>query len=384
MAIWDKLGGEFIDIIEWTDDSPETMVWRFPRHGNEIKYGAKLVVREGQRAVFVNEGRVESAGSHPDVEGGVDSFGPGTYTLHTKNLPVLSTILGWPHGFESPFKAEVYFFNTRRFSDLRWGTKNPITVRDPEFGPVRLRAFGTYQIRVSDPLTFLRELVGTDRLYTVSEISDQLRNEIVARFSDRVAESGIPVLDMAANYDELGVLLTDRMATDFEEYGIEITRLLVENISLPPAVEEALDKRTSMGVIGNLDRYTRFQAAEAMEEAAKNPSGDAGAGVGMGMGFAMANQMADAMKPGGGTKEGGEQAGGSAPPPLPGQTPYHVELDGEAAGPFPPAQLERMVAQGEVDRETLVWTKGMEGWRPAGEVDALSDLFDDQPPPLPE
>lgn len=391
MGLWDKLTGEFIDIIEWTDDTPDTMVWRFRRHGNEIKYGAKLVVREGQRAVFVNEGRLSAPSD--EREGEVDSFGPGTHTLHTKNLPVLSTILGWPYGFESPFKAECYFFNTRRFSDLKWGTRNPVTLRDPEFGPVRLRAFGTYQIRVAKPVRFLREVVGTDGRFTTGEISEQLRNEIVARFSDLLGESGIPVLDLAANYDELGRYISERMKESFDEYGIEVTRLLVENISLPPEVSEALDKRTSMGVIGDLDKYTKFQAAEAMEEAAKNPSGDAGAGIGMGMGFAMAREMGKGLAgddggSGGGAGSGSGQASapGVTPPPLPGKAAYHVELDGDATGPFQPEGLRQLARDGRLTEETLVWSKGMEGWTPAGEVDDLKALFahEEGPPPLPE
>ena len=192
--IFSKLMGQFVDVIQWTDDSPDTMVWRFERQGNEIKYGAKLTVREGQTAVFVNEGEI------------ADTFTPGMYELFTRNLPILSTLQAWPHGFESPFKAEVYFCSSRVFTDLKWGTKNPVIARDAEFGPVRLRAFGTYAIRIKDPAVFLREVVGTDGHFTVDEISDQLRNIIVARFGTIVAGSGIPVLDLAANYDQLGTV----------------------------------------------------------------------------------------------------------------------------------------------------------------------------------
>ena len=199
MGLFDKIRGEFIDLIEWLDDSRDTMVYRFPRYQNEIKMGAKLVVRETQNAVFVNEGKL------------ADIFTPGTYSLSTKNLPILATLLGWKYGFNSPFKAEVYFVNTRRFVDLKWGTSNPVMLRDAEFGPIRLRAFGTYCIRISKTETFMKEIVGTDSLFRTEEITDQLRNMIVARFSDLLGESKIPILDLAANYDELGRFSTDRL-----------------------------------------------------------------------------------------------------------------------------------------------------------------------------
>ncbi len=285
MAFWDKIKGEFIDIIEWLDDSNNTLVYRFERYGNEIKNGAKLVVREGQSAIFVNGGTI------------ADVFEPGTYQLTTPNLPILSTLQGWKHGFESPFKAEVYFVSKRRFVDQKWGTKNPITLRDAEFGPIRLRAFGTYAMRVNDGGTFLREVVGTDGHFTTDEIVGQLRNLIVSRFTDILGESKIPVLDLAGNYDELAAFIAERIAPEFKDYGLDLTKLLVENISLPPAVEEALDKRSSMGILGNLDQDTKFQAATAMEKAAENSSGGGAAeGMGLGMGFAMASQMGKAMQ----------------------------------------------------------------------------------------
>ena len=200
MGLFDKLFGEVVDIIEWTDDSPNTMVYRFERYGNEIKYGAKLIVRESQYAVFVNEGQV------------ADVLGPGTWELETKNLPVMTTLQNWQHGFRSPFKAEVYFCSARRFTDLKWGTKQPLMVRDKEFGGLRLRAFGTYSTRIVDPLKFIREIVGTDGLFTTEEISNQLRNLIVSRFATIIGSSDIPVLDMAANQDQLGEFLRQRIA----------------------------------------------------------------------------------------------------------------------------------------------------------------------------
>jgi membrane protease subunit (stomatin/prohibitin family) len=373
MGLFDKLGGEFIDVIEWTDSSPNTLVHRFPRHNNEIKNGAELTVREGQNAVFIDEGRL------------ADVFGPGMYQLETENLPILSTLKGWKHGFESPFKAEVYFVNMRQFTDQKWGTKNPVTMRDPEFGPVRVRAFGTYALRVSDPGTFIKEIVGTDGHFTTEEVTDQLRNILVARFSDAMASSGIAVLDMAANYDEFGTKLSESVTGDMEAYGIELRTLLVENISLPPAVEEALDKRTSMGVIGDMSKYTQYQAAEAIEEAAKNPGsgGLAAGGMGAGLGFAMANQIGQAMSQPPAAAQPAAPPAGATPPPIPQGPQYFAAIDGKQAGPFDAAALKDRIEAGSVTRETLVWREGMAEWTAAGEVEVISKLFGAVPPPLP-
>jgi membrane protease subunit (stomatin/prohibitin family) len=299
------------------------------------------------------------------------------YELFTRNLPILSTLQAWPHGFESPFKAEVYFCSTRIFTDLKWGTKNPVIVRDSEFGPVRLRAFGTYAIRIKDPAVFIREVVGTDGHFTVDEISDQLRNTIVARFSTIVASSGIPLLDLAANYDQLGQFVLGRIAPEFTNYGLELTTILVENVSMPPEVEQALDRRTSMGIVGDLTKYTQFQAAEAMRAAASNPGG-AGQAIGMMVGMGLGQQAG----PWG--QRAPEPA--PAPPPLPSTPPapaYHVAVNGQATGPFTLDQLQAQLGSGAVTRASLVWTAGMAGWQPAGEVPALAPLFAAVPPPVP-
>lgn len=370
MGLFDKIKGEFIDVIEWTDSSPNTLVYRFQRHGNEIKNGAQLTVREGQTVVFIDEGQL------------ADVFPPGMYTLETENLPILSTLKGWKHGFESPFKAEVYFVNTRLFTDQKWGTKNPVTMRDPEFGPVRVRAFGTYAMRVADAGKFIKEIVGTDGHFTTEDVTDQVRNVLVSRFSDAMASSGIAVLDMAANYDELGEKLGERVGNDMGGYGIQLKTLLVENISLPPAVEEALDKRTSMGVIGDLGKYTQYQTAEAIGDMAKNPGpgGMAAGGMGAGMGFAMANQMGQALN----QPQGGAPAqGGAAPPPLPQGAQYFAAIDGQQAGPFDEAALKAQIAGGTVTKETLVWSEGMANWTAAEEVAGVAKLFGAAPPPLP-
>ncbi len=363
MGLWDKLMGEFIDVIEWTDDSNDTMIYRFERYNNEIKYGAKLTVRESQVAVFINEGKI------------ADVLTPGIYELETKNLPILSTLQHWDHGFESPFKAEIYFVNTKRFVDQKWGTKNPIMLRDKEFGAVRLRSFGTYSFRITDAARFIKEIAGTDGHFTTDEITDQLRNLIVSRFTNIVGESGIPVLDLAANYDQLGKFVTQRIADEFKEYGLELIRVLIENISLPPAVEEALDKRTSMGMIGNLDEYLKYQSAESLGTS----SGAGNSAMDMGMGFAMANKMADSLN-----QPSQQTQAAQTPPPIPEQQRWHIAIDNQATGPYELDKVKSLLKEGKITADNLVWTEGMENWQAAGKVEALKPLFDQPtPPPLP-
>jgi len=373
MGLLDRLRNELVDIVEWVDDSRHTLVWRFPRHQNEIKYGAQLIVRPGQQAIFVNRGRV------------ADVFEPGHYTLETKNLPVLSTLLGWKHGFESPFKAEVYFVNTRQIPDLKWGTPNPVIMRDADYGTVRVRAFGTYTLRATDPRILLKELVGTDSEFEADEISELLRAIINSAFADLVASSDIAVADLASNYAMLG----DRLRSEVlgridDEYGLELPQLYIVNISLPAEVEQALDTRTSMNVVGSLSELQAYQMAQAMPVAAANPAGGlAGAGLGVGMGMAMAGPM---------MQQGGAGAGGAparqapaqatAPPP-PTPPAWHMAQNGQAVGPFSEDQLAGAVADGTFTPATLVWTTGMAGWLPAGQIPALARLFPATPPPIP-
>ncbi len=363
MGIFDFLSGEFIDVIHWVDDSRDTMVWRFEREGHEIKYGAKLTVREGQAAVFVHEGQL------------ADVFTPGLYMLETNNMPILTTLQHWDHGFRSPFKSEIYFVNTTRFTDLKWGTKNPIILRDAEFGPMRLRAFGTYSVKVSDPAKFLVEIVGTDGEFTMDEISYQIRNIIVQEFSRVIASAGIPVLDMAANTQDLGRLVAEAISANVAEYGLMLPELYIENISLPPAVEEALDKRTSMGVVGDLDRYMRYSTAEAMANGGE-AGGAMSAGVGAGVGMAMGAQMA---------RQGPWGAPTAIqPPPPPVEHVWHVADGGETRGPFSKAALGRMAGEGKLTRDSYVWTPGQDGWMRAEDVTELAQLFTVLPPPPPE
>lgn len=382
MALFNKIKqkafGEFIDIIEWTDDTSDTMIWRFPRYNSEIKNGAQLTVRETQVAVLVNEGQF------------ADVFQPGRHELTTSNMPILTTIRGWKYGFNSPFKVDVYFVNTKQFLNQRWGTANPIMMRDPEFGPIRLRAFGSYNFRVQeDPIPFIKNVAGTSGEFTTEGISEQLRNFVITKFTDYLGESKIAALDLAANMNEFSQELTIDLKDDFAEYGIELTRFLVENISLPEAVEEALDRRTSMGVIGNMTAYTQMQFADSLKDSANNPAGGgnlAGDAMGAGIGLAMAGQMAgQMMNPQAGQFHGGQQPPQQAaptPPPMPQQTTYHVAVGGVQQGPFPVSQLQQMIQQGQLTRDTLVWTAGMPAWAAANSVQELSQLFGAVPPPL--
>ncbi len=364
MGIFDKLRGELVDIIEWIDDTRHTLVWRFPRYHNQIKHGAQLIVRPGQVAIFVHEGRL------------ADVFEPGRYELTTNNIPILSTLQGWKHGFDSPFKCEVYFVSTRQITDLKWGTPNPVILRDQDFGPVRLRAFGTYAIKAQDPRALLRELVGTDGIFEAEEVSELMRSIINTAFADMLGESKIAVMDLASNYRELSEQLRQAVLERVDdEYGLDIPALFIVNVSLPEAVEKALDTRSSMGVIGDMGRFQQYQMGNAMMAMAESPAGGTAAdGMGLGMGFAVANQMARGM--------GGGVTAPAAPPPLPIEA-WHVAVNGQSQGPYSPAQMAAAIAQGQITRQTVVWCQGMAGWTPAGQVPQLAGLFGSMPPPPP-
>lgn len=284
MGILDVIKGQLIDVIEWSDNSSNTMVHKYDMNGKEIMMGAQLTVREGQVAIFVNEGQL------------ADVFEPGRYELSTSNMPVLTAIKSWKYGFKSPFKSDVYFVNTKQFLDMKWGTSNPVMMRDAEFGMIRLRAFGIYSFKVSDASTFLKEVFGTADLFTVEGVEGQIKRTLVSGLSDAIAESKIPALDLAANYDELANYAMQAINPKLAALGLTLCSFVVENISLPQEVETAMDKRTSMGVLGNLDNYAKYQAAEAMREAANNDSGNnmAGMGVGMGAGAAMGQMFSQA------------------------------------------------------------------------------------------
>ena len=368
MGMMEKLRAELVDIVEWVDDNHHAIVWRFPRFHNQIKNGAQLIVRPGQTAIMVSNGQI------------ADVFDPGMYRLETKNMPILSTLLGWKYGFDSPFKAEVYFVNTTIITDLKWGTPNPVMMRDADFGPVRLRAFGTYTLRALDPRILLTELVGTDSVFEADEISELLRSIVNNAFAEVVSNANIPVLDLAMSYRDLSEKMRNAVAELVDdEYGLEVPQLHIVNISLPAEVEKALDVRTGMGVVGDMGAYQAYQIGSSMPIAAENPAGGlAGAGLGMGMGMAMAQPMMAGMQ----GMTGGGAGGGNpmppppaAPPPPPPVPSWHLAENGEAVGPFSPAQLAEAVSSGRMRRDTLVWRAGMQGWTQAGEMPELQPLL---------
>lgn len=284
MGIMNFIRGELIEIIEWMDDSRDTLSWRFPDDDHEIKNGAQLIVRESQVAQFLYLGQFG------------DTFGPGKHTLVTDNIPILSTIKGWKYGFNSPFKADVYFLNTRLFTGNKWGTSNPVMMRDADFGIVRIRAFGTFDFKIIEPKLFLKEVAGSDQHFRLDEFADTMRSRIVSVFSEALAQAKIPVLDVAARYSEVGgALLPVINPIVGPKYGLEISSFILENVSVPPEVEQAIDKRSSMAAVGNLNDYVKYQMGQGMAQ-----GGSAGsAPAEMAMGFAMAQQMMQQQSPAG-------------------------------------------------------------------------------------
>jgi membrane protease subunit (stomatin/prohibitin family) len=375
MGLFNWMRNQFIDVIEWIDDSNDTLVWRFPDQDHEIKNGAKLTVRQGQIAIFVNEGEMG------------DVFTPGLYSLTTQNLPVLTSLRSWKYAFNSPFKAEVYFINTRQYIDLRWGTMNPIMMRDQDFGAVRVRAFGLYAIQVTDGARFFKEIVGTEGHISTSEIDGALKRMLVSSFTTALGQVRIPVLDLAGNYERVAEATLAKMAPEFEAYGLALRKFIIENISLPPEVEKAIDTRSSMGAMGDLRQFTQFQSANAIGDAARNPGGFAGAGVGLGAGVAMGQAMTEAMRTGFSSPR--ETPAPPAPPPSPfGQAEagpsFHVVVDGKQMGPYGLDVLRQGAATGQLTGETLVWRAGMAQWTAAGDVPELRALFGGSaPPPVP-
>ncbi|HET9670038.1 MAG TPA: SPFH and helix-turn-helix domain-containing protein [Casimicrobiaceae bacterium] len=283
MAILDFISKQFIDIIEWTDDSRDTLSYRFPDEDKEIKNGAQLIVRESQVAQFVYLGQFG------------DRFGPGRYSLTTENIPVLTDLKGWKYMFQSPFKADVYYVATRLFTGNKWGTANPVMMRDKDFGIVRLRAYGTYDFRVADVPKFLKEVAGTDDHFRLDEFNDTMRSRIVSVFSDALAQANVPALDVAARYQELGEALLPVINPIIgDKYGLAMTSFIVENVSVPPEVEQAIDKRSSMAAVGNLNDYVKFQMGQGL---AQGGGGAAGIGAEIAVGLGLAQQMMN--QPGG-------------------------------------------------------------------------------------
>ncbi len=366
MGLFDMIRSELIDIIEWIDDSHHTLMWRFPRHHNEIKNGAQLIVRPGQVAVFVYQGEI------------ADVYPPGHFELTTANMPVMTTLQGWKYGFESPFKAEVYFVSTRQLTDLKWGTPNPIMLRDPEFGPIRIRAFGTYTLKAVDPKALLQEVVGTNGEFGADDVNVLMRSIIQSAFADLIGSSEIAALDLASNYEQLASKLREKVVERIDdEYGLDCPQLFIVNISFPESVEKALDTRTSMGVLGDMNRFQQYQMGQAMTAAAKNGGGGGAAeGMGLGVGMAMANRM----MPGAG---GGGVGAPPVPPPPPADA-WYVAAGGQTKGPFSSQQIRSAISSGEVNGQSMVWSSGMAAWSPAISVPALaSSLSAATPPPPP-
>lgn len=380
MGLMDKLKGELVDLIEWMDDSHSTLAWRFPRYNNEIKNGAQLIVREGQRAVFVYRGAL------------ADTFDPGPHELTTENLPILSTLQGWKHGFNSPFRSEVYFINIRPVTDLRWGTTQPVTVRDPDFGMVQVRANGLCVVKIGDVEIFLKQVIGTDSDVQAEEIAELLRRVITLAFSDMILATGLGAIDLQGRQVELSGKLKDFVTERVDnEFGLVVTDVTM-NISLPEEITQAMTAGVARGVeekgyltnLGPIDRYQQVKAADAMVAAAGNPGGSAmGDFMQAGMGMAMAGQMAGQLQGAMAPAAPAAAAPGGGPPPLPGQALFHVDMgNGQSGGPFNVPQLQSGLANGQIGPNTLVWSQGMAAWAPANTVPALQALFA-APPPMP-
>jgi membrane protease subunit (stomatin/prohibitin family) len=300
MALRDFLGKQFIDVIEWVEPEQGILAYRYPMQDREIQNGGRLTVRESQAAVFVNEGRI------------ADAFTPGLYTLNTRTLPLLTNLMNWYKAFQSPFKSDVYFFSTRTQIDQRWGTSNPITIRDKEFGAVRLRGFGIYSYHLTDPKVFHAKISGTRDLYRVEELEGQLRNTIIGILTDTFANSQVPFLDMAANQVALSTKIAEQIKPTFKGFGLDLDSFIVQNLSLPDELQKILDQRIGMGMVGDMGRYTQFQVAQSIPIAAANEGGGgAGAGAGLGAGIAMGQAMVDAIRQG---ASGGTSGGGGTPP----------------------------------------------------------------------
>jgi membrane protease subunit (stomatin/prohibitin family) len=368
MGLFDKIRNEFIDIIEFIDHSNNTIITKFERFQNEIKNEAKLIVREGQQAIFINEGAI------------ADIFNPGTHTLNTQNLPILSTLKGWKYGFNSPFKAEVYFVNTRNFLDQKWGTKNAVTLNDDRFGMLEIRAFGTYTFKVTDSGKFIKEIVGTNVEFTTEQIAEQLKSTILTRFTDAIAEANLPVESYAANLNELSAAIFSYMKNDFGMYGIEITKFLLENISMPDEIKKEIFELSRLNNI-DLNKLTQLKTAKAIEAAANNQSGLAGAGIGMGAGFVLGNQITQTYNQQQPTTSTMQNQ--TLPPPIPIEKNYFIIINSQQSGPFDKTQIQEMNKAGQLTEDNLAWTEGMSEWQKIRDIIDLQNIFKQNPPPLP-
>ena len=359
MGLFNKIANELIDIVEWTGDPGQLLTWRFPRYLNEIKQGARLIVRPGQQAVFVTQGDL------------ADVFEPGAYRLTTGNLPVLSTVAGWKYGFQSPIRSEVYFVATRQITGLKWGTPNPIMVRDREFGNTRLRAFGQFTLQVIEPRSLMKQIVGTSSVIGSDDVVDLIRSTIASSIADLLATANLAAFDFAAHYHDLAAQLRAIAVSRIRDaYGLDLPQLIIENISVPEEVEQVLDARTAINAIGDLERFQQFQTGRAILAAAQNPNGLVGAGLGLGAGFALASPIV--------------QSQSRTTPPLgPVGEVWYFAVSGQTQGPMPFSQLSQAIASGQVVGSTLVWSTGMASWQPASQAPQLAAYLQNTPPPLP-
>ncbi len=378
MSLRGAIRNEFVDIIEWLDETNTTLAWRFPRYQNEIKNGAQLIVREGQRAMFVYRGQL------------ADQYGPGHYQLTSENMPIMSKLQGWKYGFNSPFRSEVYYVSTRPFTDLRWGTPQPVTVRDPDFTMVQVRANGTTIVVVADAAAFLRQVIGTESVVDMEQITEMIRRNIALAFNDMIMASGLGAIDLQGHQVELSDKLREFVAQRVQSFGLGIVAVTM-TISLPEEIQLAMTRGVARGVegsgflnnVGEMGRYAQWRAADAMLAAAENPGGGvAGSAMQAGLGVALGAQMAGAMQAGQPAQQAPQGAPPqAAPPPLPSQQLFHFEQAGQPAGPYPLEQLRQFVASGQLAPNTNVWSQGMAGWAAASTVPALQQLFS-TPPPL--
>ncbi|MBL4847497.1 MAG: SPFH domain-containing protein [Planctomycetes bacterium] len=370
-----------LEVLKWEDNSRGSrMVQRIPAQGMaDLKLGARCIVQEGQAAVFFRNGQA------------MDTLKPGGHTLSTENIPLVSKLYKLVYK-DAPFQSSVYFVSMKPFRDMKWGTKEPILLEDTKFGFVNVRAFGKFSIRITDPKTFISEVVGTEGRQDSTDIERWFKDVVCARFSDLVAEfmTGKSVVQLQSKRDEIAVATKARTADDFQKYGVELYDFLVSSISLPESVKEAINQRSQMGALGlggGGQGYMQMMAAQAMRDAAQQPGGAVGgmmgAGMGLGMGMMMPNMMNQALNPGMGAPGMGAPAMAAAPPPLPTPVTFHAAIGGTQQGPFDVAALQGLLAQGQLTPETLVWRNGMAAWTPAAQVAELGQVFAAAPPPLP-
>lgn len=370
MGLWDKLKNELIDIVEFLDSSDNTLSWRFERRDNEIKNGAKLTVRPGQIAVFVNEGQY------------ADVFKEGMYALETSNLPLLSTLKGWKYGFHSPFKAEVYFLSTKHFNDQQWGTMAPITLDDPRYGMIEVKAFGTYGFQIVDPIKFHEKFVATDNHYTTEELKKNMMGAMGGYIMDVMGELGLTYDVFAKKNQETSAAVLAHLKKHYEKYGLDMLEFNIMGMNLTDQFKKEIAELSRLDKI-NMQKLTQYKTANAIEKSAENPNGGAGMGMGFGMGMGMGQMMSQNLAGMNNNMNQQNNSGGGAPPPLPGQVKFFVAVNGQQHGPYEMSQMQQMIQAGQVTKESMVWKEGMAAWAAAGTTPELASIFGSTPPPVP-